>query len=75
MEISTLLLVGGRSVIYDPERAYQRATRLVPNLQAEIIPDASHALTMEKSEIVNARILQFCQHQPFGGGNQDDLSN
>ncbi len=67
LEVPTLLLVGGRSVICDPERAYRRATRLVPNLQAEIIPDASHALTMEKSEIVNARILRFCQQQAFGG--------
>jgi pimeloyl-ACP methyl ester carboxylesterase len=69
VEAPMLLLVGGRSVIYNPERAYRRAIRLVPNLQAEIIPDASHALTMEKSEIVNARILQFCQQQSFGGGN------
>jgi pimeloyl-ACP methyl ester carboxylesterase len=67
MKAPTLLLVGGRSVIYDPERACQRATRLMPNLEAEIIPEASHALTMEKSEIVNARILQFCQMQAFGG--------
>ena len=67
VEVPTLLLVGGRSVIYDPERAYRRATRLVPDLEAEIIPEASHALTIEKSEIVNARILQFCQTQAFGG--------
>jgi pimeloyl-ACP methyl ester carboxylesterase len=67
IQTPTLLLIGGRSVIYDPERAYRRATSLVPNLEAEIIPEASHALTIEKSEIVNARILQFCQMQAFGG--------
>ncbi len=61
LEVPALLLVGGRSVIYDPERAYQRATRLVPHLEAGIIPEASHALTIEKFEIVNERILQFCQ--------------
>jgi pimeloyl-ACP methyl ester carboxylesterase len=67
VEAPMLLLVGGRSVIYNPVRAYQRGRRLVPDLETEIIPEASHALTMEKSEIVNARILQFCQMQAFGG--------
>jgi pimeloyl-ACP methyl ester carboxylesterase len=57
----TLLLMGGRSVIYNPNHAYRRATRLMPRLEAEIIPGASHALLEEKSELVNAHILQFCQ--------------
>jgi pimeloyl-ACP methyl ester carboxylesterase len=61
VQTPTLLLVGGRSVIYNPSRALRRATRLMPNLEAEIIPDASHALNDEKAELVNARILQFCQ--------------
>jgi pimeloyl-ACP methyl ester carboxylesterase len=61
VQTPTLLFVGGRSVIYNPNRALQRATRLMPNLEAEIIPDASHALNAEKSELVNARILRFCQ--------------
>jgi pimeloyl-ACP methyl ester carboxylesterase len=33
---------------------------LIPDAQAEIIPNASHALIAETSEIVNARILHFC---------------
>jgi pimeloyl-ACP methyl ester carboxylesterase len=61
VEVPMLLLVGERSVIYNPERAYRRAIRLVPDLEAEIIPEASHALTLEKPETVNAHILQFCQ--------------
>jgi pimeloyl-ACP methyl ester carboxylesterase len=71
VETPTLLLIGGRSVIYDPERAYRRATRLMPNLEAEFIPNASHALNDEKSEIVNARILQFCQMTTTRGRNHD----
>jgi pimeloyl-ACP methyl ester carboxylesterase len=61
VKVPTLLLIGGRSVIYNPHRALQRATRTMPNLEAEIIPDASHALNAEKAELVNARILRFCQ--------------
>jgi pimeloyl-ACP methyl ester carboxylesterase len=61
VQTPTLLLVGGRSVIYNPSRALRRATRLTPNLEAEMILGASHALNAEKSELVNARILRFCQ--------------
>jgi len=57
----TLLLIGERSVIYDPQRVYLRATRLIPDVQAEIIPDASHALNAQNAEIVNARMLEFLQ--------------
>ena len=56
-----LLLIGARSVIYNPQRVYRRARRLIPDVQAEIIPDASHMLNAEKADLVNARILQFCQ--------------
>jgi hypothetical protein len=41
---SSELLIAGRSVIYNPNRALRRTTRLMPNFEAEIIPDASHAL-------------------------------
>jgi len=60
LKIPVLLLIGERSVIYNPQRAYQRATRLIPNVQAEIVAGASHALNDEKAELVNARILKFC---------------
>ena len=75
VQVPTLLLIGERSVIYDPQRAYRRATRLIPAIQAEIVPGASHALNAEKSKLVNERILQFCQAQVVEEGRRDDLSN
>lgn len=59
VRVPVMLLIGERSVIYDPQRVYRRARRLIPDIQAEIIPDASHALIAEKSDLVNARILEF----------------
>jgi pimeloyl-ACP methyl ester carboxylesterase len=56
-----LVLIGSRSVIYNPVSVQRRAAQMIPNVQAEIIPEASHALIEEKSELVNSRILQFCQ--------------
>lgn len=61
LSVPMLLLIGGRSVIYDPQRVYRKAMKLIPHIQAEVIPDASHALIAEKAEIVNERIIQFCQ--------------
>lgn len=60
IKVPVLVLIGGRSVIYNPVCVQRRASQLIPNVQAKIIPEASHALIDEKSELVNARILQFC---------------
>jgi pimeloyl-ACP methyl ester carboxylesterase len=54
-----LLLVGDHEVIYKPEDAIQRATRLVINLKAEIIPNANHIAEYTAADWVNAKILDF----------------
>jgi pimeloyl-ACP methyl ester carboxylesterase len=61
VQVPVLVLIGERSVIYDPQRTCQRAQKLIPQAQAEVIPGASHALIAEKAELVNTRILHFCQ--------------
>jgi pimeloyl-ACP methyl ester carboxylesterase len=66
VQAPVLVLIGGRSLIYNPRSVQQRASQLIPNVQAEIIPDASHALNAEKAEVVNARILQFCSSRTGG---------
>jgi pimeloyl-ACP methyl ester carboxylesterase len=54
-----LLLVGDHEVIYNPDDAIRRATRLVPGLRAEMVPNANHNAQMTAPEVVNARILEF----------------
>ncbi len=54
-----LLLIGDHDVIYKPEEAIRRATRLVPGLKAEIVPNANHCAQYTAPEFVNARILDF----------------
>jgi pimeloyl-ACP methyl ester carboxylesterase len=61
VRVPVLVLIGERSLIYNPERACERAARLIPGVKAEILPGASHALIAEKAEMVNAHILDFCQ--------------
>jgi pimeloyl-ACP methyl ester carboxylesterase len=61
IQTPVLLLIGARSIIYNPQRVYRRATQLIPRIRAQIIPDASHALLSEKSDVVNAEMVQFFQ--------------
>jgi pimeloyl-ACP methyl ester carboxylesterase len=56
---SVLLLIGDHEVIYKPEKAIRRATRLVAGLKAEIIPNANHSAQYTASDLVNARIREF----------------
>jgi pimeloyl-ACP methyl ester carboxylesterase len=61
VNVPVLLLIGERSVIYNPQRVYDRARQLITGIQAEIIPNASHALNAEAAELVNNRIIEFCR--------------
>lgn len=54
-----LLLIGAGEKIYNPRKAIERAQRWMPDLRAEIIPNAGHLLIMDQPEIINARILKF----------------
>jgi pimeloyl-ACP methyl ester carboxylesterase len=54
-----LLLIGARDKIYNPQKAIQRAQRWMPNLRAEIIPNAGHLLIMDRPKIINTRIMKF----------------
>jgi len=55
----TLLLFGEREVIYAPQTALTRARNLIPNIEADIISGAGHALNFDQPEIVNQRIMEF----------------
>ena len=64
IEMPALLLIGDREKIYNPRKAIDRAQRLIPNLTAEIIPNAGHILIIDQPEIINARILEFISNGP-----------
>ena len=59
LQTPILLLIGDHEVIYKPERAIERATRLVPGLKAEIVPNANHNAQVTTPDIVNSMILEF----------------
>jgi len=59
IQTPVLLLIGDHEVIYKPEDAIRRATRLVPNLKAEIIPNANHLAEYTNAPVINEKILEF----------------
>jgi pimeloyl-ACP methyl ester carboxylesterase len=59
IQTPVLLLIGDHEVIYRPEDAIHRATSLVPNLKAEIVPNANHIAEYTSAQMVNEKILEF----------------
>lgn len=59
LRASTLLLLGEHEVIYSPKSALKRAMKLIPRIEADIIPGAGHAVNIDQPEAVNQRILAF----------------
>lgn len=59
LSVPTLLLVGENEVIYNGRKAFDRAKHLIPDIKAELIPQSSHFLTMEKADDVNRLLIEF----------------
>ena len=54
-----LLLFGDGEVIYDAAQALDRARRLIPDFEGELIPRCRHDMCFSQSRIVDARVLDF----------------
>jgi pimeloyl-ACP methyl ester carboxylesterase len=54
-----LLLIGDHEVIYKPKKVIERATRLIADLKAEIVPNANHNAQLTAADAVNKKILDF----------------
>ena len=59
MQVPTLLLIGEQEAYYDPAVALERARRLIPNFEGELLPRASHEMTISQREFVDRRVLEF----------------
>jgi pimeloyl-ACP methyl ester carboxylesterase len=59
IDLPALLLNGSAEKVYNPQKAIKRAQRWMPDLTAQIIPDAGHLLFMDQPEIIDACILKF----------------
>jgi pimeloyl-ACP methyl ester carboxylesterase len=57
--VPAFAVIAGRSVVHDPQRAYTRARTLIPEVRAELWPDATHAISGRYADEVGARIVGF----------------
>lgn len=64
LQVPTLLLIGQQEVVYNPVAALECARALVPYLESDLIPGASHDLTFSLHDQVDARILEFLEKGP-----------
>ncbi|ALG08430.1 alpha/beta fold hydrolase [Kibdelosporangium phytohabitans] len=59
IDVPTWLILGERSVIHRASEVAARVEKLNPRVRAEIVPKASHSLTMQRPELVIDRILDL----------------
>jgi pimeloyl-ACP methyl ester carboxylesterase len=57
--IPTLLLVGEKEVIYNPQKVLDRAGRTMPNITTQLVTDGTHMMSWEKKEIINAQMIAY----------------
>jgi pimeloyl-ACP methyl ester carboxylesterase len=69
MKVPTLLLIGGQEVIADPARALERARRLIPDVEGDLVAGCRHDMCASRHDIVDARVLEF-----LGGPHADHTS-
>ena len=53
------LLVGEKEVIYDPQKVLDRASRTMPNMTNELVPDSTHMMSWKKKEMINALMIKY----------------
>jgi pimeloyl-ACP methyl ester carboxylesterase len=59
MKVPTLLLIGDQEVISDPTQALERARRLIPTFEGELVPGCRHDMCASQHHTVDTRVLAF----------------
>jgi len=59
LKMPTLFLVGENEKIYSAHQSIHRLNSVAPQIEAELIPDAGHDLTIVQAEMVNRKVLKF----------------
>jgi len=61
LRMPTLFLVGEHEKIYSAAKAVRRLHRVAPRIQAEIVPNAGHDLTIAQPDVVHRKVLAFLE--------------
>lgn len=63
MRVPALLLIGDHEILYEPQKALDRAAGLIPTLQVHTVPNAGHMLNRDQPGLVDKLILDFLSGQ------------
>jgi pimeloyl-ACP methyl ester carboxylesterase len=61
IQIPTLFLVGENEKLYSAHEAVARLNNVAPQINAELIPNAGHGMTLVQAELVNSKIVDFME--------------
>jgi pimeloyl-ACP methyl ester carboxylesterase len=70
LSMPVLLLIGDNDIV-NKEKTVEKANELLLHVETGIVKNAGHFLSMDQSEIVNARILDFLE-SPVTAPNQEN---
>jgi pimeloyl-ACP methyl ester carboxylesterase len=59
LDMPTLLLIGEQESLYNSRAAVERARRVLPNGDVELIPNCNHAIVSDQTERVRSRVIGF----------------
>ncbi|RSN07036.1 alpha/beta hydrolase [Streptomyces sp. WAC 05977] len=62
IDVPTRIIVAERSVIHRAREVAARLGSLSPHIEVEVVPKTTHGLSLEKPELVTARILEAAHH-------------
>jgi pimeloyl-ACP methyl ester carboxylesterase len=62
IDVPALVLYGEHEPFCNPHKALERAGCVLPHVEAELIPNAGHVLSMDHADDVNARIREFLKN-------------
>ena len=66
MTVPTLLLIGDHEVISDAAQALERARRLIPEFEGELVSACRHDMVSSRHDIVDARVVEFLTEMRTG---------
>ena len=67
----TLVLLAEQSVLYDVQKAAERARHLLPDVNIEIVPGAGHGLPFQFPELTCDRLLRHVDAHPVAPAAYD----
>lgn len=74
-DVPTLLMIGEREMIYDPEAVLALARTLLLDIETELVPDTGHLINMESPALTTERVIRFLRaHSSLEGHRRFDVT-